>query len=73
MGEGDKWRIYLPPDLAYGEEGRMPKVPPHSVIIIETEIHILMEKGRPVVEARADFDRDKVEIVPKGMGRDDDL
>jgi hypothetical protein len=26
MGEGDKWQLYIPYDLAYGERGSPPKV-----------------------------------------------
>ena len=37
MKEGDKWRLVLPPHLAYGERGR-PGIPPHSVLVFELEL-----------------------------------
>lgn len=38
MREGAKWRIFLPPDLAYGERGRPPLIPPGSALIFEIEL-----------------------------------
>jgi len=37
MHEGDKWMIYLPSELAYGEQGGG-QIPPHSVLIFEVEL-----------------------------------
>ncbi len=37
MREGDKWRIYLPPDLAFGDR-QVGKIPPGSVVIYEIEL-----------------------------------
>ena len=37
MNEGAKWRIFIPPDLGYGERGAGP-VPPYSVLIFEVEL-----------------------------------
>lgn len=39
MNVGDKWRITLPPELAYGEAGAPPSIPPQSVLVFE--IHLL--------------------------------
>lgn len=38
MSEGEKWRIVLPPDLAYGEEGAGQHILPHSTLIFEIEL-----------------------------------
>ncbi|MEP5224383.1 MAG: FKBP-type peptidyl-prolyl cis-trans isomerase, partial [Marinobacter sp.] len=38
MKEGDKWRLFIPPELAYGEQGLRDKVPPQSTLIYELEL-----------------------------------
>ena len=35
---GAKWRIYLPPRLAYGEEGSPPDIEPNELLIFEIEL-----------------------------------
>jgi FKBP-type peptidyl-prolyl cis-trans isomerase len=43
MKEGDRWRIWLPPDLAYGEEGRLPTIPPNAVLEFEIQFHEIVD------------------------------
>lgn len=38
MSEGEKWRIVLPPDLAYGDEGAGQHILPYSTLIFEIEL-----------------------------------
>jgi len=38
MVEGDKWEMYIPSDLAYGDHGSPPKIPGKSVLIFQMEI-----------------------------------
>ena len=38
MQEGDFWRAFIHPDLAYGEEGR-PTIPPNSVLTFDIKLH----------------------------------
>ena len=42
MQEGDFWRVFIHPDLAYGEEGR-PKIPPNAALIFDIKLHAIMQ------------------------------
>jgi len=37
MKEGAKWKLFIPPELAYGKSGR-PGIPPNSVLIFDIEL-----------------------------------
>ncbi len=38
MKAGSKWRIYLPPDLAYGAEGSPPAIEPNEVLVFDIDL-----------------------------------
>lgn len=44
MKPGDKWRVVLPPDLAYGDRGAGPIIGPNEVLLFDIE---LLEVGKP--------------------------
>lgn len=38
MVEGDKWELFVPPELGYGSRGVPGVIPPNSVLIFEVEL-----------------------------------
>jgi FKBP-type peptidyl-prolyl cis-trans isomerase FklB len=38
MKVGDKWQLFLPPQLAYGDQSPSPKIGPNSTLIFEVEL-----------------------------------
>lgn len=38
MSEGDKFKFYVPADLAYGDRSPSPAIPPGSVLVFEVEL-----------------------------------
>lgn len=43
MKSGSKCKVFIPSELAYGETGRLPDIPPHTVLIYEIELLEIVE------------------------------
>lgn len=55
MEVGDKWKLYIPADLAYGSRSPSPKIPANSALIFEVELLEIKadEKEEPAKEEEA--------------------
>merc|ERR1711998_469851 len=49
MVEGDKWEMYIPSDLAYGERGSPPKIPGGSALVFRMEIIKIKGDKKPAM------------------------
>ena len=43
MKVGSKWKLYIPPELAYRDQGAPPLIGPHAVLIFEVELLAIEE------------------------------
>jgi hypothetical protein len=49
MVEGDKWEMYIPSELGYGDRGSPPKIPGGSVLVFRMEILKIKGDKKPAV------------------------
>ena len=59
MVEGDKWKLYIPYDLAYGARGSPPRIPAFTPLVFEIEIHKVNGAGKSKALARKKLEESK--------------
>lgn len=45
MSVGDKWKLFIPADLAYGAQSPSPKIPANSALVFEVELLDVKKEG----------------------------
>lgn len=55
MKPGAKWQIIVPPDLAYGENGAPPKIPPKATLVFEIELLKVIPPARGALTPGSDL------------------
>jgi FKBP-type peptidyl-prolyl cis-trans isomerase FklB len=45
MSVGDKWKLFIPADLAYGTQSPSPKIPANSALVFEVELLDVKQEG----------------------------
>jgi FKBP-type peptidyl-prolyl cis-trans isomerase FklB len=51
MKTGSKWRLFIPPELAYGKNGMSPRIPPDSTLIFDVELLAVQHPNAQTVAA----------------------
>jgi len=45
MSVGDKWKLTIPAELAYGAQSPSPKIPANSALVFEVELLDVKQEG----------------------------
>ena len=54
MVQGDKWEMYIPSELGYGDGGSPPKIPGGSVLVFQMEIMELLGPGKMAMKCNVE-------------------
>jgi len=46
MPVGSKWQLFVPSELAYGEQGRRPTIEPGATLVFDVELVSIQEKPK---------------------------
>jgi FKBP-type peptidyl-prolyl cis-trans isomerase len=67
MPVGSKWQLFVPPQLAYGEQGAGDTIGPNATTIFEVELMSVKEKARSA--GGATEDRSRTVVAAQGIGQ----
>ncbi len=54
MPVGSKWELYIPPDLAYGEQGAGGDIPPNSALVFDVDLLSIKAPEKPALQPGPD-------------------
>jgi FKBP-type peptidyl-prolyl cis-trans isomerase len=59
MKTGSHWKLFVPPDLAYGRNGMPPRIPPNKVLVFEMKLLAVEKAKKPdqASDARSGLER----------------
>lgn len=61
MKVGSKWRLFVPPDLAYGRSGMGQRIPPNKVLIFDMELLAVEKAGEAAQQPKGQTSRQSTE------------
>ncbi len=59
MEVGDKWKLFIPAELAYGSRSPSPKIPANSALVFEVELLEIKDESKPEAAKQEDKKADK--------------
>ena len=68
MRPGDRWLVYAPPKLGYGEEGRPPVIPPNSVLVFDISLIGVLKSDQNTQFAQQLPEGPSPQVDPGGQG-----
>ena len=57
MKVGSKWRLFVPPDLAYGRSGMGQRIPPNKVLVFDMELLAVEKAGEAAQQPKVQTSR----------------
>jgi FKBP-type peptidyl-prolyl cis-trans isomerase FklB len=62
MKVGSKWQLFIPPDLACGQNGMPPRIPPNAALIMDVELVAIQPSNPPPAAAGQPLTSDIIKV-----------